>query len=70
MKTLKCTDYLCLIKLMQFQSADSLKSEIRKKIDFYQVCGLWLNSITIECDTMQLRFISKNTGQFKEISLQ
>jgi len=70
MNTLKSTNILCLIKLMQFNSADSLKSEIRKKIDLYQLCGLWFDSITIESDIMQLKFIRKDRECSKDISIQ
>ena len=70
MSTLKSTSILCLIKLMQYHSADSLKSEIRKKIDLYQLCGLWLDSITIESGTMQLKFTRKNKNNIIDYSVQ
>ena len=53
------------IEYMACQTADSLKSEIRKLIIYHHECGQQLENISIENEVLRLKF-SVNNGNEKE----
>ena len=53
------------IEYMTCQTADSLKSEIRKLIIYHHECGQQLENISIEHEVLRLKF-SVNNGKEKE----
>jgi len=57
--------HLDKVEYMTCQTADSLKSEIRKLIIYHHECGQQLDDISIEHEVLRLKF-SINDGNEKE----
>jgi hypothetical protein len=59
----KCIKSLDQIKFMAFPSADSLKSEIRKRIIFHDECGQQLVHISVDHEILRLIFSATDSGK-------